>query len=235
MYIYADSSSTSFIEQLVLLTDCASHKYNIAALVLHHLQPLLTARSLRCAISPIFESTMEPSSSQSQQVGEIHQPQSPSSQYACRVDIRRAIERIVRRSLLQRLAQRQLEYYGWNRPPHVVTRLSKADRCRAIRQSRLIEDILYKRADTMADYQDLSTLEERVYKAGRAVYISAQRQEMERESERRVAVAAALSYARANLPRQQQQQQMPMPRQVGMQFSDSFRGGNNRPRRRMSF
>ena len=44
----------------------------------------------------------------------------------------------------------------------------------------------------MADYQDLSMLEERVYKAGKAVYISAQRQEMERESERRVAVAHKL-------------------------------------------
>ena len=88
----------------------------------------------------------------------------------------------------------------------------------------------------MADYQDLSMLEERVYKAGKAVYISAQRQEMERESERRVAVAAALAYARANLQQPQHQPMPVMPRRVvsRMQFSNSSRDGN-RTRRRMSF
>ena len=36
----------------------------------------------------------------------------------------------------------------------------------------------------MEDYQDVSTLEERVFRAGRAVYINTQRREM--ESHRRV-------------------------------------------------
>ena len=42
----------------------------------------------------------------------------------------------------------------------------------------------------MEHYQDLTTLEGRVIKAGRAVYANAQRREMERESQRRVAAGA---------------------------------------------
>mmetsp|Transcript_37985 Transcript_37985/g.62080 ORF Transcript_37985/g.62080 Transcript_37985/m.62080 type:complete len:142 (+) Transcript_37985:278-703(+) len=106
-------------------------------------------------------------------------------QYTSRSDIRRAIHHIVRRLLLQRLAQQQLDGHA----VITITHLSKTDRRRALQQSRLLEDILYKRADTMAEYQDLSTLRERVYKAGRAVYVSARRREMEGVSERRLAAA----------------------------------------------
>ena len=67
--------------------------------------------------------------------------------------------------------------------------LSKVNCHRALQQSCLLEDILYKCADTMAEYQNLLTLEERVYKAGRAVYVSVRQLEMESDSEQRLAAA----------------------------------------------
>ena len=97
----------------------------------------------------------------------LSQPQ--TLQYTSRSDIRRAIHHIVRR----RTTQQQLDGYAMAR-----TQLSKTNRRRSIKKSCLFEDILYKYADAMAEYQDLSTLEERVYKAGQAVYISTRRQEM---------------------------------------------------------
>ena len=84
--------------------------------------------------------------------------------YTSHSNIRRAFHHIVCR----RTAQRKLDGYAMAR-----TQLSKTDPGRALQQSCLLEDIPYKHTDRMAKYQDLSTLEEWVYKAGQAVYISA--------------------------------------------------------------
>mmetsp|Transcript_29528 Transcript_29528/g.62652 ORF Transcript_29528/g.62652 Transcript_29528/m.62652 type:complete len:150 (-) Transcript_29528:192-641(-) len=102
-------------------------------------------------------------------------------QYASRTDIRDAVHHIVRRILLDRLAQQRHDGHTTAR------RLCKSDRCRAQRQAHVLEDILYRRASSLEDYQDLSSLEERVLKAGRALYINVHRREMERESRRRIA------------------------------------------------
>ena len=122
----------------------------------------------------IFQTNEMESSSQ-------HQAQR-TVQYASRTDIRRAINNIVRRILLLRLRITQQRADGSATP----ARLNKAQRCRALQRSHIFEDILYRRANSIEEYQDLSTLEERVYRAGRAVYINAQRREMEMESQRRV-------------------------------------------------
>lgn len=125
------------------------------------------------------------------------QPRSLSSsstvvEYASRSDIRRAIHGIVRRLLLQRLAHQRAEASlrdDASSRQSLPLRLNKAQRCRAMRQTQLLEDILYRRASSHIEYQNLSTLEDRVFKAGRAVYINAQRREMERESLRRMRTA----------------------------------------------
>ena len=109
----------------------------------------------------------------------LSQPQ--TLQYTSRSDIRRAIH-LVLRFLFQRLAQQQLDSYAMAR-----TQLSKTDRCRSVKQSCLLEDILYRHANMMGEYQDLLAWEEWVYKARQAVYISARRREMEGVSERRLA------------------------------------------------
>eukprot|EP00571_Detonula_confervacea_P002592 CAMPEP_0172319848 /NCGR_PEP_ID=MMETSP1058-20130122/38860_1 /TAXON_ID=83371 /ORGANISM="Detonula confervacea, Strain CCMP 353" /LENGTH=152 /DNA_ID=CAMNT_0013034981 /DNA_START=208 /DNA_END=666 /DNA_ORIENTATION=- len=114
------------------------------------------------------------------------QQPAPAFQYARRSDIRRAIQHIIRRTTLQRLAQRRLDGHR-----SASTRLSQTDRRHIIQQSYLLEDILYKRADTIAEYQDLSKLEERVNNAARAIFINAQRRDIVQESERRIAAAAA--------------------------------------------
>ena len=99
-------------------------------------------------------------------------------QYASRTDILRAIHNIVRRILLLRLAQQRA--HGSATP----ARLTKAQRCRALEKSHILEEFLYRRASSMEDYQDVSTLEKRVFRAGRAVYINTLRRDM--ESHRRV-------------------------------------------------
>lgn len=144
---------------------------------------------------------MESSSSSSAQPAApqaaAQQPISSSSsstvvEYVSRSDIRRAIHGIVRRLLLQRLAHQRAEASLRNDASSrssLPLRLNKAQRCRALRQSHLLEDILYRRASSLMEYQNLSTLEDRVFKAGRAVYINAQRREMERESRRRMRTA----------------------------------------------
>ena len=99
-------------------------------------------------------------------------------QYASRTNILCAIQNIVRQILLLRLDQPQA---------HSATpaRLIKAQRCRALEKSHILEEFLYRRASSIVEYQDLSMLEEWVFRTSRVVYINAQRREMERESHRR--------------------------------------------------
>mmetsp|Transcript_17092 Transcript_17092/g.32082 ORF Transcript_17092/g.32082 Transcript_17092/m.32082 type:complete len:162 (+) Transcript_17092:111-596(+) len=99
-----------------------------------------------------------------------------------RTDIRRAVHGIIRRVLLQGLAQHDDDTTTTNNGSQ---RLNKAQRKRVIQQSRLLEDIIYRRACSIEEYQDLSTLEQRVFNAGRAVYITSQRRAMERATRRR--------------------------------------------------
>ncbi len=80
--------------------------------------------------------------------------------------------RRIRRVLVQRLAQqRQWRAQATqgadaiNAPP----RLNKSQRRMALQQAQVLKDILYRQACLLEEYQDLSTLEQRVFKAGRAV------------------------------------------------------------------
>mmetsp|Transcript_313 Transcript_313/g.702 ORF Transcript_313/g.702 Transcript_313/m.702 type:complete len:105 (-) Transcript_313:284-598(-) len=102
----------------------------------------------------------------------------PSSQeppltapYLSRTHIRRAVHGIIRRVVLQRLAQHGDDTRTTNNGSQ---RLTKAQRKRVIQQSHLLEDIIYRRACSIEEYQNLSTLEQRVFNAGRAVYITSQ-------------------------------------------------------------
>mmetsp|Transcript_21638 Transcript_21638/g.45351 ORF Transcript_21638/g.45351 Transcript_21638/m.45351 type:complete len:153 (+) Transcript_21638:196-654(+) len=113
----------------------------------------------------------------------------PSSQeppltapYLSRTHIRRAVHGIILRVLLQGLAQHGDDTTTTNNGSQ---RLTKAQRKRVIQQSHLLEDILYGHARSIEEYQNLSTLEQRVVDAGRAIYVSSRRREMERATRRR--------------------------------------------------
>ena len=73
----------------------------------------------------------------------LSQPQ--TFEYTSRSDIRRDIHHIVCQLLFQRLAQRQLGY------AMARTQLSKTDRCCSLKQSCILEDILYRHDDTMGE------------------------------------------------------------------------------------
>ena len=116
-----------------------------------------------------------------------HLEEAGYTEYTSRISIRTEVHRIIRRLLRERLAQQRFDLMGGDQEePPPFPRLTTAQRTRAKRQSHLLEDILYRRACCLEEYQDMDTLEDRVFKAGRAVYINAQRREMERESQRRM-------------------------------------------------
>mmetsp|Transcript_28983 Transcript_28983/g.52991 ORF Transcript_28983/g.52991 Transcript_28983/m.52991 type:complete len:171 (-) Transcript_28983:87-599(-) len=100
----------------------------------------------------------------------------PPAPYVSRTEMRRAVHDIIRRVLQQRLA----EHRAAGDVATAASRPNKAQRRRAVQQSHVLEEIIYRRSCSIEEYQDLSTLEQRVFNAGRAVYITSQRREMER-------------------------------------------------------
>lgn len=61
-----------------------------------------------------------------------------------------------------------------------MRQLSGKERRVAQRQTRLIESMLYRRASCIKEYQDLTTLEDRVLKARHAVCVKLQRMQVAR-------------------------------------------------------
>lgn len=94
--------------------------------------------------------------------------------YEGRMQVRNAICNIVRQTLLERLARRQSSA-GSRRQ-----RLTKAQRRWIQWQVRILETVLYKKATSLDEYQDMSTLVSRVFEAGREVYFYAQQRRPER-------------------------------------------------------
>ncbi len=95
--------------------------------------------------------------------------------------MRRAVYSIIRRVLMRFLAQQQrrdqaAQGAATNNAP---LRLNKSQRRTALQEAHLLEEMLYRRACSMEEYQDLSTLEQRAFLAGRAVYITLQRRGQE--------------------------------------------------------
>ncbi|KAL7546707.1 hypothetical protein ACHAWF_010051 [Thalassiosira exigua] len=120
--------------------------------------------------------------------------QQPSaSRFVSRTEIRRAVHDVVRRALLLRLSRRRrgqprAHERDRRRPP---PRLTKAQRSRIIHHANVIEDVLYRRASSLEEYQDRATLERRVFEAGEMVrHINARRREAA-EARRRIRAAAA--------------------------------------------
>eukprot|EP01083_Nonionella_stella_P241603 843566_1 len=115
--------------------------------------------------SSTTSSTSEPSSQLQQQQQVPQMPLAPTK-YATRTQIRRAVHTIILRILRQRLASEGNPLVAPDQPPaNRGLRLNKAQRFRARQQAQVLEDILYRRASSLEDYQKLSNLEERVYKA----------------------------------------------------------------------
>lgn len=123
-----------------------------------------------------------------------HEPPTPHPlrQFATRTSIRRAIHEIILRILRQRLDH--LRASGLS----AASRPTRKQRRRARRQASLLEDVLYRRACDHAEYEDPTTLEDRVLEAGRAVYVAGRRREAERARRRREA-ALALALAATTL------------------------------------
>ncbi len=107
-------------------------------------------------------------------------PSNGPVQQASRADIRRAVYNIVRRILLERLAQQRAESND------AATGLTKTQRLHTRERCRLYENILYKRSSSLEEYQDLSTLEERVFEACRSFHNYSRRQGWEAPSNTQV-------------------------------------------------
>ena len=72
--------------------------------------------------------------------------------------MRSAINRVLRRRLLERLPERR--------------RLNKEERTHTSGQARVLENVLYRRAECLDDYGNMETLEGRVWRASRAVFFN---------------------------------------------------------------
>ncbi len=112
---------------------------------------------------------------------------------ASRADVRRAVHGIILRVLQNSLAreQRRAADDGFDdngsesssdSPP--TPRPSEVQRRKALQRSRLYEDVLYRRASSVEEYSDPSTLVERVFKVGRAVCLASQSRRREEETRR---------------------------------------------------
>ena len=111
---------------------------------------------------------MNNSSSSSHNQDQHHQSRPP---YNGRAATRVAVYHIICQPMLEQ----------GSRPRYHLT---KKERLKARGQSRLIEDILYKRASCVEDLQDESTLEDWVIKAGHAIYRNVQLRQQQLQRER---------------------------------------------------
>ncbi|KAL7540615.1 hypothetical protein ACHAWF_006739 [Thalassiosira exigua] len=105
-----------------------------------------------------------------------HRPS--ASRFVGRTEIRRAVFDVIRRVLLAQLSRQEHRRPRARARPRPPPRLTKAQRARALHRANVIEDVLYRRACSLAEYQDAATLERRVVEAGRMVrQVNARRRE----------------------------------------------------------
>ena len=101
------------------------------------------------------------------------------AQFLSRADVRRIVYFVNLRRLLELSDRRQRwQHDEDNSVPIDERRLTKSEHSLAQQQARLIENVLYMKARCLEDYQDLSTIQERVTKARRAVCIKLQQRAM---------------------------------------------------------
>mmetsp|Transcript_54993 Transcript_54993/g.116870 ORF Transcript_54993/g.116870 Transcript_54993/m.116870 type:complete len:148 (+) Transcript_54993:140-583(+) len=110
---------------------------------------------------------------------------------ASRADVRRAVHGIILRVLRNSLAREQRRRASdgsdssSESTPLTRPRPSEAQRRKALQRSRFYEDVLYRRASSVEEYSDPSTLVERVFKVGRSVCLASQRRCQESRRGRR--------------------------------------------------
>mmetsp|Transcript_54994 Transcript_54994/g.116872 ORF Transcript_54994/g.116872 Transcript_54994/m.116872 type:complete len:150 (+) Transcript_54994:113-562(+) len=121
-----------------------------------------------------------------------HQPQRRAVPLASRADVRRAVHGIILRVLRNSLAREQRrrasdgsDSSSDSTPTPPTRRLSEVQRRKALQRSRFYEDVLYRRASSVEEYSDPSTLVERVFKVGRSVCLASQRRCQESRRGRR--------------------------------------------------
>eukprot|EP00584_Thalassiosira_punctigera_P003755 CAMPEP_0172538810 /NCGR_PEP_ID=MMETSP1067-20121228/10129_1 /TAXON_ID=265564 ORGANISM="Thalassiosira punctigera, Strain Tpunct2005C2" /NCGR_SAMPLE_ID=MMETSP1067 /ASSEMBLY_ACC=CAM_ASM_000444 /LENGTH=121 /DNA_ID=CAMNT_0013324379 /DNA_START=26 /DNA_END=388 /DNA_ORIENTATION=+ len=113
------------------------------------------------------------------------QPQERPVRLSSRADVRRAVHGIILRVLHNSVARQQrrgLETSSGSAsdspsdsqsPP----RPSEVQLRKALQRSRYYEDILYRRASSLEEHLDRSTLVERVFKVARGVCVASRRRE----------------------------------------------------------